>query len=728
MKNKIEQDNFIQNENSIDGMKDKNINIYNTDSKINNLKSVLNTNNKNKYNCNIIQTEIKKQNNNNIIDIPISFTNNNANKINSSLFNKYISPYNMDNILNNNYQNNNNNISNNSDNNKKKNIGKITNKIFYNQNNKIIDKNIDINIIKSVKYEYFKIKDDKNIYIGLDLGNTETKIGIIKNYNSVQLMCFGDNIYSIPTMVSFNNGDIYIGAKTEELMINNPTQTIFNIMKIFGHEYDEIINSNNKNNLLWPFKLYKDNFKKPYVKIKNKGDEKIYYFEDILIIFLKKLFELIFKKISIDNNKKNTQIILNLTLVVSVPNSFSFYQRKLLEKIFYSEILPKNNSIFSGFSINLDKIGIEDRSSIACLCLKTNPKIKNNNILILNLDSCCIDMSIISIFENINKVIAVDSIELLEEDFNDNFINLCLKLLKKNNVNIPKEFLYSECLLSKLRKLTSNIIKNLTINEDAIFVIDNLNNGNGNCVIQVNRIDYDEICFELCKTIIISIKNLLVKARLNENDINDIILLGDTIKINKLNQMIKELFVNNKNIYDKLTMSKTLNKNINININKNEDDNNKNKNYFIVAGAALQAYNISENFSMYVYKNINPVNIGIEAYDGSMDVIAPKNVELPFNVKKNIKIKNDKNNVVINVYEGKEKCAKSNRLISQFVFNKNEFKFTDDENNKEYYEVLIAFEIDYFLNIKFFVNDDKTNEHLFKCEINIEKFNDKDEE
>jgi hypothetical protein len=50
-----------------------------------------------------------------------------------------------------------------------------------------------------------------------------------------------------------------------------------------------------------------------------------------------------------------------LSLIVSIPNYFSFFQRKLLEKLFLSEIFPINNSIYGGYKIILDKIGIENR-------------------------------------------------------------------------------------------------------------------------------------------------------------------------------------------------------------------------------------------------------------------------------------------------------------------------------------------------------------------------------
>ena len=662
--------------------------------------------NKSPFNNNLNKSENK---NNNIIDIPISFTKNKKNNnIISSLF---INPFQMDNnkAINSTEIN----IKNNKHN---YNSQTITNQIFINPSNKLINKGLDLNIIKPLKYEFIKINNDKNIYIGIDLGNNETKIGVLKNYNEIQIMNFSENNYSLPTMISFNNknNEIIIGSKAEESLINNPSQTIFNIVKIFGHDYDEIINNNNQTHLLWPFKLYKDKHNKPYIKIKIKNEENNYYFDEILVFFLKKLFDLLFQKISIDNINKdenNRQINLNMSLIVSVPNYFTFCQRKMLEKIFTSDIFPKKCSFYGGYQINLDKIGIENRTSMAGLYLKNNLKFKNNNVLIINLDTSSADVSIISIYNDIIKVIAIDSIEFINENFTDNFINLCLKILKANNINIPKEFLYSDSLLSKIRKLSPIVMKNLELKEESIFIIDNLNNGNGNCIIKVNRIDYEKICYELCKKIIILIKNILIKSQLNENDINDILLIGEGMNMNKLNQMIKELFINNKKINEKLSNSQKQKVNL----------NDENKDFSIVIGSVLIAYSLNNPYSSYNFKNVCSIDLGIELYNGNMDLIIRKNNDLPINIKKNIKIKNSYNDIfIINLYEGEKILANKNKLISQLIFDKREFKFIES-NKKEYLELSAEFQIDNFLNITFYLNDIKTNEHLFNCEINIQK-------
>ena len=173
-------------------------------------------------------------------------------------------------------------------------------------------------------------------------------------------------------MVSFgqNKKEIKIGYEAEEDILNNPSQTIFNIIKFFGEKYIDV-----KGKLeLWPFKIYYNNNEenRPYIKI-NFGPQKdkIFYFENILSIFLQKMFEIIFSKVNLENSSNyNTQekrknneeedfsnnTTLNTVLVLTVPNYFTFYQRKLLENIIKTEIFPEINNenlkIYGKYKIN----------------------------------------------------------------------------------------------------------------------------------------------------------------------------------------------------------------------------------------------------------------------------------------------------------------------------------------------------------------------------------------
>ena len=200
--------------------------------------------------------------------------------------------------------------------------------------NNMQNKELNINIKKSDKNEKYYINSQKEIHIGLELNNTECKIALINLNNNnelnsnkkidIDLISFNENKISVPSMISFdqNNNCIKIGDQAYSIFEDNPSQTIFNIVKLIGANYDDI----NEKKKYWPFKLYKSEQKnKLYLKIDFNGEkEKIFFIEDLLIIYLKKLFKLFFNKIIINENNisSNKEILMNL--VVTVPNYFNY--------------------------------------------------------------------------------------------------------------------------------------------------------------------------------------------------------------------------------------------------------------------------------------------------------------------------------------------------------------------------------------------------------------------
>ena len=277
------------------------------------------------------------------------------------------------------------------------------------------------------------------MYIGLELGNGECSIGIVdqnkNNFNNIELFDFdaggGNNQYSIPTIVSFDSksNEIKIGVDAENNILNNPSQTIFNILKIIGKNYKQINNDID----IWPFKIYyNEDLCRPYVKINyNKQKNRIFFFEDLLSIYLKKIFEIFFGKIKlINNDSHNNKNIINLILVVTVPNNYNYLQRKIIEKIFQTQIFPQNKDItnssiiknnindninmnenknnkdinlYSGYKILLKDIKIENGSSLAGLCLfNSKLKLKNNINEIFSLNSKLYDSNKEFLMNNFN--------------------------------------------------------------------------------------------------------------------------------------------------------------------------------------------------------------------------------------------------------------------------------------------------------------------------------------
>ena len=626
------------------------------------------------------------------------------------------------------------------------------------------------NNLSSIEGKYNNINNDihingnKPLLLGLELGNNECRIGVINKNNYFELFNLNNN-YTIPTIISFvhNNIDINnpmdisnikIGEEAEQIKILNAHQTIFNIIKLIGKNNNEIVGRKD----LWPFMIYNDEkTNKPYIRIKStnkSGDNKfIYYnFEDILTIFLKKLFQKFFNKIIIDkfdesdiiksdDNCVNINKVININIVISVPNYYNYLQRKIIENIFVNELFPKievsqkdktllNSNIYGKYIIKLKNIKIENVSNLASFYLinknkeiiNTSNNLSNtiNNInkipknsftnslnyLILYIEGSSINISVFNLKKNIIEIKAINGSEFGEEDFIDSFICSCLSDFKDK---IRKNCLTSPVALAKLRK-SLNIVRKCFNKDDIVQTEVNINKLYDNIDLRMtlNKNDYIKSCIGLFRKVIYLIKETIINSGVSIKNIYDIILIGNITENTKLRNMMSEIFKDNKKIYDKLT------KKI---VEKDTDSNN-----YIIKGAIMQCLNNNMVIPKYKFINISSISFGIETLNGLMEIVVEKGTNIPIKINKYIKIKkpgkNDNNLVNINIYEGDNKYVKNNKLISRTLIDINNFKNEKkDENN---IEILFQFFIDSYYNLNVFILDKNNLRRKFECLINMD--------
>jgi len=625
-------------------------------------------------------------------------------------------------------------------------IGQNTNK---KEKNDSLNKDCADNDIK--KDDYIYVNGNRPLVIGLELGNTECKLGVLNKENNFELFNINNhnnNNYSIPTIISFeqNNPDdndgIKIGYEAEQIRVTNASQTIFNIIKLIGKKETEIIGRKD----LWPFNLYsEEKTNKPYVRIKEKNKNKenkskyiCYNFEDILTIFLQKLFEKFFNKIVTENKKEeknndkkeNVNIIklLDINLVVSVPNYYNYTQRKIIENIITSKLFPKieihkkdktliKSNIYGKYNIQLNNIKIESVSNLTSFCL-INKDITSKNIvklqkksinyLVLYIEGGSVNISIINLNNNNTiEIKAINGAEFGEEDFVDNFICSCLSDFKEK---IRKNCLTSPVALAKLRK-SLNIVKKCFNKEDIIQTEVNIDKlyDSIDLKMALNKNDYIKSCMGLFRKIIYLIKDTIVNSNIDIKDINDILLIGNITDNTKLRSMLSELFKdNNKNIYNKL-----INKN-----NESKDDINS----YIIKGAVMLCLHSNLTIPKLRFISISPISFGIESLNGIMDMVIEKGNNIPIKFNKYIKIrkpgKNENNMIKINIYEGENKYVKNNKLISNNFIDINNFKYEKRDENG--IEILFQFYIDSNYNLNVFILDKITFRRKFECLINFD--------
>ena len=594
--------------------------------------------------------------------------------------------------------------------------------IKSNENN---NSNTDIisSIIKNSNNDEIYIKNNEILNIGLELDNTACKLAIASSENNIKLFNINSN-FSIPTIIYFDDsGMVQIGNSAEEFRISKPSQTFYNLVKLLGVHFDEI--SGRKN--LWSFKLYNDSQNNlPYVKVKTNNNDnnfKNYYIEDLLVIYLKKLFDLFFSKIIIDcdNNTNNTfweYKILDINLIITVPNYYSYFQRNILTKIFENIIFPKNTNnnseqiikIYSKkYIIQLNNIKIENATNLPIFCITNTNKdfyhIKPNNYLILSIDDSSINTSVISCVTNKNKpslfeVKSINGILFDEDDFIDNFIYDCLYDFEES---IRNNCLNSPVALAKLRK-SFEIVKNLFF-KNTIQTEININKiyGNVDLKMSINKSDYDNLFINIIKKIILFIKETIKNSQIKTKDFNDIILIGDVTKNQKFKELlISEIFNDNKNISKKILSLE-----------------NKNENLYIIIGSLLHSIkcNINIKFPKIKLKEICVSSFGVESLKGAMNFVIERGNMIPIKTNKFIKIeKNNLSSVKINIYEGENVIAKNNKMISNCCLDINHFK--DEKFEEGYIEILFQFCIGMDNKLSVFILDKNTYIRKFECIVN----------
>ena len=597
---------------------------------------------------------------------------------------------------------------------------KLNNKIFVHRKySSLRDRKSNSNDENSKNYSYnsiymtsrnnsnnkIKIESDENqpLNIGLELSNTECKIGLFnKKEKGIEIFKFSESGYGIPTIISFDSNKNIIKIGEEVKDYKNKENTFFNLVKLIGVNIKEI----KDNKKFWPFKIYdnidndncNNNSKRyPSIKVTSfNGKKNIYYtMEDLLVIYLQKLFELFFSKIII-NNDESTKLIMNI--VITVPNYFSYIQRKIIERIFKNKLFSQNiesNLNYDKYDIILNNLLIENVSNLASFCLSSHNYYISNiskylNILLLYINGGSVNLSIVSISEKMNEnkkyhsyqIKAIDGLNFGEEDITNSFMNFCLSDFKEDiRISCFKNYNIFERLKISCKKVEEFFNKS-KVNQTEINI--NKFYDKIDLKIIINRNDYNKCCSKYFEKIKELIKKNLKESEIKENDIDDIILIGNITKNNMIRKMIYEIFINNKKL-----------------IKENNFD--ERMEYYPVAGAILQSLNSNLLFPNYKLFNITNISFGVESLDGLMVFGIKKGKEIPYknNVLIKIKKQSDNNSVKINIYEGENKYAINNKLICS----ENVVLDDDIKNDMDYYEILFQFVIDLNSNLDVFILD-----------------------
>ena len=448
--------------------------------------------------------------------------------------------------------------------------------------------------------------------IGIDIGTCDCCAAVFQNGN---VDIIPNNLELItPSYVSFTDKERFIGKEAKNKINRNSTNTIIDAKRLIGCRF---LNENIQENMkFWPFKLIKDqNSDRPKIQVNFQKKEKQLYAEEILGMILQKI-------------KKSASEFLGkevIDAVVTVPNFFNDLQRRCI----------KDAGILAGFNI----LRIISDPSAAALTYGLNHK-ENKDIAIIDIGGGHLSVSVMGIEDDLYEVKSVNgNIHLGGEDFTNKLVDYCIKEFQnKNAIKIdirenPKAFqrIKTECEKAKIALSSAskvNIdIENIIEDKDLLVV--------------VTREKFEELCMDLFKQCIPPIKKAIEEAKINKNQIEDIVLIGGSTQIPKIQSMIKEYFGG---------------KNLNTQLHYKEA---------VACGAAIQAAVMTntkdENIEKFILLDVTPFSLGIETIGGVMNVIIPRNSTIPCKKTQIFSTDYDyQNSFIAEIYEGERQLTKDN--------------------------------------------------------------------
>ncbi|GKB51920.1 heat shock cognate 70 kDa protein, partial [Tanacetum coccineum] len=454
-------------------------------------------------------------------------------------------------------------------------------------------------------------KMSKGTAIGIDLGTTYSCVAAwFDQHNRVDIITNEQGNKITPSCVAFNDIDGLVDIK-----------------RLMGSRFSD--STVQKDIQSWPFKVIEGSMEKPMIVVEHKGKVAEYSPEEISSMILKNLKDAAEAFL----NKKVTDA------VITVPAYFSDKQRQA----------TKDAATLAGLNV-MRLINEPTAAAIAYgleKCADTNGR-KDKTVFIFDLGGGTFDVSLLNISKDGTitvKAVGGDT-HLGGEDFDMVMVNYCVQELKNRKMmDVSK----NAKAMGRLKVACEKAKRDLSSTTRTTIEIESFYEGN-DFSMKFSRAKFEELNDGFFTKCIEHVKNCLKDGNMHKNNVDDVVLVGGSTRIPKVQQMLMEFFD-----------GKTLCKNI------NADE-------AVAYGAAVLAANLSgtgnKKVKDLILLDVTPLSLGIEVSVDDMSVVIARNTRIP-TIKECEYVTqfDNQTSASIKVYQGESDKTKNNKLLDRFVLN-----------------------------------------------------------
>ncbi|RFM23545.1 MAG: molecular chaperone DnaK [Candidatus Thermochlorobacter aerophilum] len=447
--------------------------------------------------------------------------------------------------------------------------------------------------------------------IGIDLGTTNSCVAVMQG-NEPVVIANSEGYRTTPSMVAFTKtGERVVGHPAKRQAITNPKNTIYSIKRFMGRSYAEVTEEIK----MVPYEVINENGQ---ARVRIAG--KVYSPQEISAMILQKM-----KQTAEDYlGEKVTEA------VITVPAYFNDAQRQATKD--------------AGKIAGLEVKRILNEPTAAALAYGLDKKKANEKVAVFDLGGGTFDISILELGDGVFEVRSTDGdTHLGGDDFDQRLIDYMADEFKKQEgIDLRKDPMALQRLKEAAEKAKIEL-SSRTETEVNLPFITATQDGPKHLVMTISRAKFEALCADLFERMLEPCRRAMKNAKLSIEDIDEVVLVGGSTRIPKVQDMVREFF-------------------------KKEPNKSVNPDEVVAIGAAIQGAVLKGDIRDVLLLDVTPLSLGIETLGGVMTKLIEANTTIPTRKSEIFSTASDnQTSVEIHVLQGERPMAVDNKTLGRFI-------------------------------------------------------------